>query len=147
MAALDLNLNPSKRMLRQFGWAALVAFGLLALYVNWKGGLFGFDFGKGARPVSIILAAIAILSAAFAAFAPQLNRPLYLFLAIVTFPIGFVLSYLIMGVIFYGLISPLGLLFRLIKRDALAIRGSDTEESFWVNRPEVRKKESYFRQY
>jgi hypothetical protein len=49
---VQLNLRPEPRQLRQFGWIALVGFGLLGSVLIWKGGLFGASFGSAARPVA-----------------------------------------------------------------------------------------------
>lgn len=49
--------------------------------------------------------------------------------------------------VFYGLLTPAGLLLRLFRRDALSLRARDNAESYWAPispRPERR---SYFRQY
>ena len=40
-------------------------------------------------------------------------------LAVITFPIGFVLSYVILGLLFYAIIAPIGLLLRLFGKDPL----------------------------
>ena len=50
---------------------------------------------------------------------PRANLPIFVGLTILAYPIGFVVSYFIMGLLFFGMITPLGLLFRLIGKDPL----------------------------
>ena len=42
---VELNLRPDKRQLRQFGWIALTAFGVIGSVVLFRGGLLGLSFG------------------------------------------------------------------------------------------------------
>jgi hypothetical protein len=148
MAAIKIDLNPDASKLRQFGFIALVAFGLIGGYVLWRGGLFGFDFGAAARPVAYILIGLGALSGLLSLMAPRANRPLYVGLVVLTYPIGFVVSYVIMGVLFYLVITPVGLVFRLLRRDSLTRRIDRDAPTYWVARPEGElAKERYFKQF
>ena len=46
--------------------------------------------------------------------------------------IGFVLSYLVMGTLFFLLITPVGLVLRLLVRDPMERRMLPEAESYWV---------------
>ena len=50
---------------------------------------------------------------------PRLLRPIYVAWMVLAFPIGWTISQLILAVMFYGLFTPIGLVFRLIGRDPL----------------------------
>ena len=147
MAAVELNLNPGRRVLRQFGFLALAGFGLLGGLVLWRGGLFGFDFGAAARPVAWGLWGLGGVSGALSLFAPAANRPLWVALVLATFPIGFVLSYVLMGLLFFGMLTPVSLVFRLIGRDALERRLDPQAESYWQRRGPPAPIARYFRQF
>ena len=144
---IELDLRPDARILRQFGIIALVGFGFLAV-LAWNEWLV-FSFGLGeARPwVAGAFAGLALLSALFSAVFPKANLPIYLGLSILAFPIGFVLSYVIMGTLFYLIITPVGLLMRLIGHDPLKRRFEPDAESYWVDPRPPRSKESYFKQF
>jgi hypothetical protein len=145
--ALNLNLDPGRRILRQFGFIAAVAFGLLGALVLWKGNLFGFDLGDAVRPVTLTLWALGILSGAFSVVYPEANRPLYVGLAVLTYPIGLAVSFIIMVILFYGLITPVGLLFRVIRRDPLHRKWERDAKSYWVPSQGTREKKDYLRQF
>ena len=105
---VEINLRPDARTLRQFGWIALGGFGLLAL-LAWQGWLVFARLEVGTREtVALWLLALAGLSTLFSLVWPKANLPIYLGLTLVAFPIGFVLSYVIMGVLFFGIIAPIG---------------------------------------
>ncbi len=147
MQAVELNLHPDTRSLRLFGVVALGAFGALGGLILWRGGLFGFDFGAAGVPAAYGLWVAGATSGFLSLVAPRANRPLWVGLVLITFPIGFVLSYLLMGLLFYGVFTPFGLVFRLIGRDALERRLDPAAESYWIPREREVPVERYFRQF
>ncbi len=144
---IQIDLRPDRRTLRQFGWIALVGFSLLAT-LAWNEWLM-FSVGLGAWKQSVVagLLGLAGLAAFFSLVYPQANLPIYLGLTILAYPIGFVLSYVIMGTIFYLLFAPVGILFRLTGRDLLRRRFEAQTSSYWVDSRKARPNESYFHQF
>ena len=132
---------------RQFGFIALGGFGLLAL-LAWQGWAVFALVPEGARPaLAETLGALGALTGLLSLVWPAGNRPLYVGLALVAFPIGFVVSYVIMGALFYLLIAPLGLVFRLFGRDPLDRRFLPEAKTYWVDAGRERPSESYFKQF
>ena len=78
---------------------------------------------------------------------PRANLPIYVGLTIASYPIGLVLSYVIMGSLFYLLISPVGIIFRLIGRDPMEREWDLAAESYWNDSAAPRPKERYFKQF
>ncbi len=68
-------------------------------------------------------------------------------LSVVAFPIGFVVSHVVLAVLFFGILTPVGLTLRLLGRDLLD-RGFEREKkSYWVDLPQSIQKRDYFRQF
>ncbi len=63
------------------------------------------------------------------------------------FPIGWVISHVILALVFYGLFTPLALVFRLIGRDALVLRRSPSARGYWQPRPQVTDPRRYLKQF
>jgi len=147
MAAVELNLRPDDRTLRQFGWIALVGFGGLAGLAWQEWAVFAFGLGAWREGVAAAFAALAVWSAAAGLAFPRANLPLWIGLAVVTFPIGFVLSYLIMGLLFFGIITPAGLLLRVFGHDPLERRWLPGASTYWVDTRPERPRTSYFKQF
>jgi hypothetical protein len=144
---IDLNLRPDARTLRQFGWIALVGFGLVAL-LAWRGWLVFAALPEGARDeVALVFAALAGISALFSLVYPKANLPIYLGLTIVAFPIGFVLSYVIMATLFYVIIAPIGFVMRLFGHDPMHRHFDRAAKTYWLDARPQRPTESYFRQF
>ncbi len=144
---LELNLNPDARTLRQFGWIALGAFAGLGALVLWRGGLFGLDFGRATGPVAGALGSLGALAAAFSLVAPRANRPLWIALTLAAFPIGYAVSFALLAIVFFGVLTPVSLVFRLIGRDALRRRFDPAAKSYWIERSDDTPLERYFRQF
>ena len=147
MSLLEIDLHPSLRTLRQFGLVALVAFAGLGALVIWKGGLFHLSFGAAARPIAYCLWGIGAFSGLMSLVAPGVNRWLYVGMIAVSYPIGFVLSYVFLAMIFYGVITPIGLVFRLVGRDPLHRRFDRRAESYWTTHHEPESVDRYFLQF
>lgn len=144
---IEIDWRPDARTLRQFGWIALVGFGFLAA-IAWNEILiFGFGLGGARAWVAGGFAALALLSGLFSLVAPKANLPIYLGLTLLSYPIGFVLSYVIMGFLFYVLITPLGLFFKLTGRDPMHRRFDREAATYWSDPRPRRGKDSYFRQF
>jgi hypothetical protein len=58
-----------------------------------------------------------------------------------------ILSSVLAACVFYGLITPVGVLLRLFRRDALLLRPRRGSESYWIAMPPKPGRKSYFRQY
>lgn len=144
---VKLDLHPGRRQLRQFGFVALVAFGLLGVVILWREGLFGANFGRLGPTVAYALWGLGALSAVFSAVSPEANRPLFVALQVVAFPIAWVLSHVVLAIVFFGVLTPVAVFFRLTGRDPLAKRYDPEKKSYWVDLPEVSDKKDYFRQF
>jgi uncharacterized protein YjeT (DUF2065 family) len=144
---IEIDWQPDERTLRQFGGIAFVGFLLIAMLAWNEWLVFSFGLGSSRPLVAGSFAALGVLSGLFSLVAPKANKPIFLGLTLLSYPIGFVLSYVIMGFLFYGLITPLGLFFRLIGKDPLNRRFDRAAVTYWSEPRPRRGKESYFRQF
>jgi hypothetical protein len=134
----DLPLHPTARVLRQFAAAWLVFF-LCAGAHQWLG---------RARPqAGLVLAVLALLVGVLGLVRPTAVRWLFLAATVAAFPIGWVLSQVMLVLMFYGVITPVALIFRVIGRDALHRRCPPAEVSLWVSKPSPSDVSRYFKQY
>jgi hypothetical protein len=140
-------LNPEPRILRQFGFIALVGFGLLALAAHYETLLFSVGLGAARAPLVVGFSAIAVVSATFSLVAPRLNRLVYVAISVLTYPIGLVLSYVILAFLFFAIIAPIGLLLRVLGKDPMQRRFDASARSYFVRARPPSSSESYFRRY
>ena len=148
MALIEINWKPDRQELRKFGWICVVACGGLGGWVWFRASLLGFELsGPVARVLSSGVWIVAAASLLASWLVPQALRPLYLLLTLISVPIGFVISHVLMGAIFYGLFTPIGLFFKLVGRDALSRRFDRDATSYWERRTPVGDSARYFRQF
>ena len=93
------------------------------------------------------LIALGGIAGLFSLVAPKGNRFIYVGLSLVAYPIGLVVSHVLLAVLFFGLITPLGLLIRTLKKDSLHRERDATASSYWVAASPARPKSRYFRQF
>lgn len=128
--------RPDERQLRQFAWIALPGFclfGWVALRVT------------GSMNLALTLAAIGASLAVVGSLVPRAVLPVYLTLMALTFPIGWVVSELLLRLIYFGVFTPIALFFRVIRRDALRLRKPQTS-SYWTRRRQRADPLGYYRQ-
>ena len=144
---IEINWRPDRRVLRQFGFIAVAGFGFIATIAWFAVLIFSFGLGEARTFVSAGFAALAVVSGVLSLVYPRANLPIYWAISVATYPIGFVLSYVILGTLFYGIIAPVGLLLRLFGNDPLERRIDPEADSYWVDVPATRPRVSYFRQF
>ncbi len=139
MALIDIDWKPSQRVLRQFGGIMLVGCAVMGAVLRWLGhpsaGMAVWGFGAVVGPVGLIV--------------PTAAKPVYLLLTVLSWPIGWVMSHVILGVFYYGVITPIGLVFRLMGRDALQLKRHAGVTTYWHPKvlPGSGEKKRYFRQF
>ncbi len=125
-------------MLRQFAAMCLIFFlGMAA----WQG------LVKHHTTVAVICAVLGLVLGPVGLIRPQSLKPIFVGWMYLAFPIGWVVSHVVLGVLFYGLFTPVGLVFRLMGRDTLVLRRPEAAASYWVPKPIATDKRRYFSQF
>jgi len=111
---IAIQWNPSTKQLRQFAGIWFPAFcGLVGWSIGQKTGHWsGVEIGW----------VLAGLLSVGGLILPALIRPIFVGLILLTFPIGWVVSYLLLGLIFYGLVTPIGYILRISGHDPLQLK-------------------------
>jgi hypothetical protein len=130
--------EPSRKVLRQFAGIWLVLFlGIAAQNQYLK-----------SRPTAALVWTVAALVVGLPGLVhPPLVRWVYSGSMVLAFPIGWCVSNLILAILYFGVITPIGLLRGWLGRDELGLRPAPDRQSFWDPKPAPRDVASYFRQY
>lgn len=136
---IKIDFNPPTKQLQQFAWIALVGFPLAGFLIARS-----FDLTPS---LPWVLGAVGVVTWALGLIQPRWILPIFVGLMAIAAPIGFVLSWALMGIVYFGLFTPVGLLFRLIGRDRLHKYPDPAATSYWHHRGEPRPAASYFRLY
>jgi len=139
MSLVSVNWNPSRKDLNGFRLVSVIAttaiavllYALKGLDIRWCAGIVGFG-------VLVWLSGLVSLT---------LTRCVYVVLMAVTLPIGFVASLILMGAFYFGLITPLGLVFRLRGGDVVCRKFDPKAPTYWAPHEQTKNVERYFQQF
>jgi hypothetical protein len=135
----EINWNPRRKELRTFAIIALIAAILVSLLLYLFRGL-GLQWGVVISSIGITIFLTAFISL-------RATRVIYLVLTLVTLPIGLVISFLLLATFYFGILTPLAVVFRLIGRDALKRRFDADAESYWITHRHPDDLDRYFNQF
>jgi len=135
---IEIDRHPSSRTLRQFAGLFVAAFGFVGLVVLRKTGLW---------EAALAIWAVALIVGATGLIRPRAIRLVWIFLIYLAFPIGWVVSHLLLAVVLYLVFTPIGLLLRLLRRDPLERRFDPAAESYWTPHRSADRIDRYFRQF
>ena len=145
---IELDLRPERKQLRVFGAVGSSVLAAAACWL-WLGA--GHDDFPFAPSTSRVLGDVCGVLAAYALVstlaAPALLRPLYVVLSLIAFPIGFAASFVVLASVWYGLLFPIAVVFRVLGRDSLKRKIGSQASTYWVERPAVKDVKRYFRQF
>ncbi|QDV66589.1 hypothetical protein Poly24_02760 [Rosistilla carotiformis] len=136
MKTSDITTAPDDKTLRQFGFLL----GLILVIAA------GFRWHAGSTNLAGTMIAAAVASAAIGAVVPGMLKPLFVGWMIAVFPIRWLVSHMILAIIYYGIITPLGLILRIAGHDPLGRRKSRRPSHWIAAEPEVAA-ERYLKQY
>jgi len=136
---IEIRRNPSVRELRFFAGLIFPAFwGIVAFLLHWRA-------GETTIAITIALAAGVISLAGLAE--PRFMRFVYLGMIYATYPIGFVISHVLLAVVYYVVVTGIAVLLRLLGKDPLNRRLDPEAESYWIQRNPTTDTTTYFKQY
>ena len=134
----DVTRRQTSKTLRQFGMLCVVIFG------GWA----AWRFADGQRgPVTSLLAGAGVLLGVVGLLKPNALRPIFTAWMTLAFPLGWLISRLLLASLYYGLFTPIGVIFRLRNRDVLRIRHKSTAGSYWISKTARSDVSDYLRQF
>lgn len=130
-------IKSGRSELRKFGITLGVILGLIGMFLLWR--------GRGGSDVLLVIS-LAFLALGF--IVPLLLKPVYLLWMSLAVLLGWLMTRVILVMLFYLVVTPIGLVARLCGKDFLN-RGFDRNApSYWVARQEVTPdKERYENQF
>lgn len=137
MAMMEINWNPSRKELRQFGFLCLLFFGGIAAW-KWS--------HDGVTLAVQLLAAAAIAGGTLGAVAPQALKYVFVGWIVAVFPIGWTISHLLLGFIYFFVLTPIGLVIRALGHDPMNRTLDRGAKTYWTTHEQA-PVARYFRQF
>jgi len=126
----------SPQEIRKFGVVILIGFGLIAALLAWR-----------AKPLAAeICAGVGASVGLFSLLFPRAARPVHRAWMAVAGVLGRINTTILLSLFYLVMVTGFGLVFRLIRRDALRMRRRPAD-SYWVPKKISKDAASYFNQY
>jgi hypothetical protein len=138
MALIEINWKPSSRDLRQFAGIWFPAFFVLVGTLIW--------YRAQTLTVPVVLAAIAVVVAVVGLVRPSAIRPLFHAWMVAVYPVGWLTSHLLLGIVYFLIITPIGAVLRLCGYDPMERSFDRSRKTYWVPHNPSAKAARYFRQ-
>jgi hypothetical protein len=133
----DIPLRPTIATLRWFAGFASAFLGALAAVQG-----FAYENATAAVLLGAAAGGVGLCGLVY----PRGLRFVFVGLMVLSYPVNWLATHLLLALVFYCLFTPLGLWFRLIGRDALARRFLPGATTYWEPKPGASGVRGYFRQ-
>ncbi len=138
MGMIEVKKDFSRKELGWFGplFALFIA---IICWILWRSGV-------SSKLITSLAVATAVLIVVYY-LVPRLQRPLYRGWMFSVMPIGWVVSHLLLSLIYYLLFTPIGLIMRAVGYDPMRRKLEKDRETYWVPRQSPSDPKRYFKQY
>ncbi|MBN1879999.1 hypothetical protein JW823_07805 [bacterium] len=120
--------------------SAMRLFGLLlaGLLLAMAGVIYFWSYSEttGTPVKLIVLSGLGLLSGLAAAIIPEALRPVNTVFLIISLIIGWIMTRLVLIILFFGLFFPVGVILRLMGKDSMRLKLDRQNESYWILRSE-----------
>ena len=138
MALLQTDREPTPGELRLFGVLQLVFLGLI-------GGLVLHRTGSWA--LAIVVWTVTLLLSAFYYAMPTAQHMVFQTWMTLVYPIGWIISHILLVVLFYVVITPIGWILRLCRYDGLQRQLDRSTSTYWTSHHPIEDTKRYFQQF
>ena len=131
------NIKSGKAELRKFGITLGIVFGLLGSLFLWRG-----------KPYYLYLFALSGFFLFFGLLFPTLLKPIHKAWMALALILGSIMTRVILSILFYLVITPLGLISKISGKDFLDLKFDKSSDSYWILREKVvLEKTNYEKQF
>jgi hypothetical protein len=136
VALIEFNTNPSRRDLAWFGVVVAAFCGLVGALLWWQ-------FSATRTAIGFWIAGAAVFAVYYAV--KPLRKPMYLGWMIAFWPLGWVMSHVILGIAYFLVITPVGLIMRAVGHDPMQRKFEPGAATYWT--PHEDRAGGWFRQF
>ena len=130
------SIKSAKSDLRSFG----ITIGIILMLFA------GYAFWRGNESFQLVLA-IGIILFVFGITIPLLLKPVYLVWMMFATILGWFMTRVILSILFYVILTPIGVVSRLFGKQFLEVRWDKSESSYWNYRSKIFDRESHEKQF
>lgn len=133
----DIPRNPSDRLLRQFAGLWILFFGGIGLSQY---------FRSQNTPAAVVVGIIAVGLGLPGLLYPRFLKPVFVGWMILVFPVGWLISGVILLLLYFGLFAPVGFALRVSGHDPLRLQ-KPKADSYWEPKTQQTSLRRYLKQF
>lgn len=133
-------LDTGKKAIRSFGKAIGLVLVGIAGFVAWRR-------GWSITPASYWLGGLGASLIVLGYLAPTVLKPLYIAWMALALVLGYMMTRVILAVVFFGLISPIGLVRRMMGWDPMHRTIPADAQTYWIRRTDTDRKPERLERY
>jgi len=131
-----LALDTSRKSLRKFGLLIACVAIVIASLILWRGAIknnscYVYSFGLLFLLSSLLL--------------PSILRPVYKIWMGIAFTLGYIMTRIILTILFYIVLTPISLVMRIFGKSFLSLKIDRKSESYWIKRTDNEKKPEQYK--
>ena len=139
----DVNWNPGLAERKKFAVSLIIGFPLIAVLMSVVTRLTAHAW----KPFFLWLGAVGLAVGVLLWLVPQIARPFYMAWYFLGCCIGIVVGNVLMGVFYYLVMTPMGIIMRLAGRDPLRRKFDRSAPTYWRDAEKVVDLKRYYRQF
>jgi hypothetical protein len=141
LSELQKEIEVNNKKIRDFGWIMFIVLGLIVpAIISYKN---DWDITR----LMTILFGISMVFFLPSMLFPKAMYPVFRAWMTIAILLGLVMTKVIITLVFYLMMTPIGLIRRMFVRDPLKLRIDENAKTYWVTRQEPVTRESYEKQY
>ena len=134
---IELDLNPKQKDLRIFALLQIAFFAVVGWMLHKR--------GYSSTIVGSVIG-VSVLVGVLGAFAPSAIKWIYIAWMALVFPIGWIVSHVLLGAIYFGVFTPYAFVMRMRGRDRLGCTFDKNATTYWTAHTQQADTKRYFRQ-
>jgi saxitoxin biosynthesis operon SxtJ-like protein len=139
MSVVQIDWKPDRAALRSFGRTVIIGSLLIAAVLHW---------GKGWSQAAGVLAVAGVVIGGLGMIGGPIARPGYLLWMGIAFVMGNIVSRVVLAVVYFLVVTPIGIVMKIIGRDRLALASRTRKRTtHWVDLPRSRTADADERQF
>lgn len=135
---IEINRHPSRRDLRVFAIGLTILLGVAGAWLRRRWDIEALFYAGLALGAAVALCGI---------LRPEALRRVYVGWMLACWPLGWLISHLLLAVVYYAVVTPVALIVRLVGRDPLELKFDPQTPTYWKQRSRKRDPRSYFKTF
>ncbi len=142
----EINWNPDTSQREKFALSLVIGFPVIAVILLGIGWLKSGQWDRNLN-LSLWIGGVGFTIGLIFLHIPKIAKPFYIIWYFIAACIGIVISNVVMVLFFYLVLTPVGILRRLLSKDFFPKNFDRTKKTYWKDAPPIDDAKRYYKQF